>query len=178
MTTFGAPWAGRQRRPPRRRVLVGAADDSFEGRRRSHQLLLSMLGGRCARTGARCAVAFSISTSTCWPVEPWARRDVPRSGVSTLGLPCTHIGRRPSRVEPRAGRQLHDRRAHVVGDDGAGQAGAPVVEHPHDVAVGDAARRGVVGVDADRLAARDLGRLAVRAGVELAVQPAPTAGWR
>src|SRR5215831_18901094 len=32
----------------------------------------------------------SISTRTCWPVQPWARLDVPWSIVNTLGFPCTH----------------------------------------------------------------------------------------
>src|SRR5262245_26815667 len=47
-------------------------------------------GGRCARTGGAWPSNRSISTSTCCPLEPCARRDDPRSAVRTFGLPCTH----------------------------------------------------------------------------------------
>ena len=50
------------------------------------------------------------------------------------------------------------------------EAGAAIVEHAQQVAVGDAARGGVGGMHGDRLAALDLGGARMRAVVELAVQ--------
>ena len=129
--------------------------------------------GGAAAAGGASPSKRSISTSTCWPVEPCASRDEPRSAVSTFGLPCAHIesgtvGSTGSYHAPVERLTTCGRTS--VGDDRAREARAAVVEHAHDVAVGDPARGRVVGMDADRLAARDLRRLAVRARVELAVQ--------
>src|ERR671936_814392 len=51
----------------------------------------SMAGGSRMLMGGRGPSQRSTSTRACWPLQPWASREVPRSGVSTLGLPCTHM---------------------------------------------------------------------------------------
>ncbi|MNT23823.1 hypothetical protein D3C72_1592610 [compost metagenome] len=61
----------------------------------------------------------------------------------------------------------HDGRA----EGGAGQAGAARIEQPHDVAFGNAACGGVLGVQRAHLPALPLLRHAVRAKVQLAMQP-------
>ena len=113
-------------------------------------------GGSNARTGGNGPSNRSTSTTAIWPAQPCARRDVPISRVSTFGLPCTQGGccRRPD----RPGRTR--RRSKVATMPGAMRRSAPrrrgsaeIVEHPYDIAVADAARCGVVWVDADRLAA-------------------------
>ncbi len=65
----------------------------------------------------------------------------------------------------------------AVVDHRAGEAGAAIVEHAHDVAVADAAPRRVGRIDADRLAAADLAGLRDRARIHLAVQAMLPAGW-
>jgi hypothetical protein len=59
----------------------------------------------------------------------------------------------------------------VAGHDGGGQARTASIEQANDVAVGDAAARGIGGVEADGFAAGNFFRLAVGAEIELAVQP-------
>src|SRR5207249_8937992 len=66
---------------------------------------------------------------------------------------------RVERIVPGAGRELDDARAYRVGHDGAGQTAAAVVERADDVAARDPAGGGVLGMDADRLAAADLAGL-------------------
>ena len=72
--------------------------------------------------------------------------------------------------QPGAGRQVHDTRSNVGGDDRAGEARASIVEHAHDIAVARcrARRRHRDGCGSAR--GRPPCRLAVLAGVELAVQ--------
>src|SRR6266478_1591478 len=53
----------------------------------------------------------------------------------------------------------------------AGEACPAIIIEPHDVAVADVARGGVVRMDADRLATADFRGLARGAEIELAVQP-------
>ncbi len=77
------------------------------------------------------------------------------------------------RVVPGAGGKLGDPRAHRLIDGQAGQAGAPVVEDPHEVAVVQAAGCRVAGIQPHRLTPGDLDRLAVRADIQLAVEPGP-----
>jgi hypothetical protein len=76
------------------------------------------------------------------------------------------------RVVPGAGRQLHDPGAQGVAQPRPGQAGAALIVEPHDVALADAARRGVLRMDAHRLAPVDLRGEAGGPEIELAVQPA------
>src|SRR5690606_29816323 len=78
---------------------------------------------------------------------------------------------RVDRVVPGAGGQLHHAGHHPVVDPHPRQSGAPVVPHPDDVAVGQPAGGGVVGVDAHDLPAGDLVLGAGTAVVELGVQP-------
>src|SRR5581483_8186308 len=98
------------------------------------------------------------------------RADVARENVRVPVDAGGDSRARVLRVEPGAGRELDDARPDVVGDDRAREAAPAVVEQPDDVAARDPARRGVARVDADGLAAADLGRLAVRAVIELAVE--------
>src|SRR5439155_16023855 len=62
----------------------GAARAQSPGRR-------SIGGGSYARIGGNGPVQRSTSTSVACPEHAWASFDVPRSNVSTLGLPWTHI---------------------------------------------------------------------------------------
>ena len=64
---------------------------------------------------------------------------------------------RVQRVEPGAGRQPHHAGPHAVGHFGAREARAPVVKQTHHVAVRNTARRCVVRMDGNGLAASDLG---------------------
>ena len=75
------------------------------------------------------------------------------------------------RIIPGAGREHDDARPNPVRDHGARKRRAPVVEHADDVAIGNASSLGVARVDADRLAAVDLGVAAGLAEIVLAVQP-------
>ena len=59
------------------------------------------------------------------------------------------------RIVPGAGGQLHHAGHDVVGHDGGGQARAAIVEQADDVAIGDAAARGVGRVETDGFAAGD-----------------------
>ena len=114
-------------------------------------------------------------------MQPWASRDVPRSAVSTFGLPCTHSASgsaRVDRVVPGAGRELHDAGRTSSVTTAPARQRAAVVEDAHDVAVGDAARGGVVGVDADRLAAGDLGAPGCARRRRAGCAGASPAGWR
>src|SRR5258706_1742441 len=77
------------------------------------------------------------------------------------------------RVVPGAGGKLGDPRAHRLIDGQAGQAGTPVVEDPHEVAVVQAAGCRVAGIQPHRLTPGDLDGLAVRADIQLAVEPGP-----
>ncbi len=117
---------------------------------------------------------FSHSTTVTWPQQPCASREVPMSRVSTFGLPWTQSGCSAApglRIVPGAGGQLQHAGHDVVCDRGGGQARAAIVEQADDVAIGDAAARGIGGVETDGFAAGDLFGLAVGTEVELAVQP-------
>ena len=57
-----------------------------------------------------------------------------------------------------------------MGHNRAGEAGTAAVVDAHHVAVGNAARLGVDGIDRDRFAAGDLARGADRPRIHLAVQ--------
>ena len=74
-------------------------------------------------------------------------------------------------VEPGACREAHDPGANVVRDSSTRKTAPTVVEYTHDVAVADTPAPGIDAGQADGLAAQDLVRLTVRAGVELTVQP-------
>ena len=81
------------------------------------------------------------------------------------------------RVVPAALADAHHPRPHAIADHGAGQDGAPVVEHAHNVAVGDASRLGVGRADQDRLAplhgilvAQDAGAVELRVQAVLGVR--------
>ena len=58
-----------------------------------------------------------------------------------------------------------------VTDNRAGEACTAVVEHPHDIAIGDAARLSIAGVNQNRFAPLHFARLRIAAVVVLAVQP-------
>ena len=74
------------------------------------------------------------------------------------------------RVEPGAGRQGDNTRAHVTGQPDAGQAGASVVEETHQIALGDAPGGGIIWVHLHGLATAQFGLAAGLAAIELAVQ--------
>ena len=96
------------------------------------------------------------------------------SRVSTFGLPWTQSGCSAApgcRIVPGAGGQLHHAGHDVVCNSSGGQARAAIVEQADDVAIGDAAARGIGGVETDGFAAGDFLGLAVGAEIELAVQP-------
>src|SRR3982074_958956 len=135
---------------------------------------------RCTKLGKSCAVTAgagpswrSISTRPGWAMQPWLNLLAPISRVSALGLPCFSSGRLEPRsagsnqapvlslTTPRRMRSL--KRA-------AARAGAAVVEDTHQIALGEAAGGGVLGMQRDRLTAFDLGRAGMRAVIELAVQ--------
>src|SRR5271167_2258517 len=59
-------------------------------------------------------------------------------------------------VVPGAGRQLHDTGPQRLAQHRAGKARPAVVEEANDVALADAARRGILGMNADRLSPVDL----------------------
>ena len=86
------------------------------------------------------------------------------SRVSTLGLPCrsgspgVSAGSNQAPVAITATRGIT-----LASSTAAGETCAAAVEHPHHVAVGDAAPRGVRRIDADRLAARRSSRRATPA---------------
>src|SRR6266567_491872 len=77
------------------------------------------------------------------------------------------------RVVPGAGGKLGDPGPHRFVDSQPGQAGTPVVEDPYEVAVAQAAGCCVGRMQPHRFTPGDLERLAVRADVQLAVQPGP-----
>src|SRR5690348_1147106 len=80
-----------------------------------------------------------------------ARQDI-RVAVHTYWL----VGSRVLRVVPGAGRKLHDAGAQRLAQHGARKACATIVVEAHDIAAANASRRGVLRMDADRLAALDL----------------------
>ena len=134
----------------------------------------TIVGGRWARTGGSSPSNFSTCTSTCAPVHPRASDEVPTSSVSTFGLPCTHIesgsaGSAGSYQAPVDNCTTSGRRAVV--DDQPRQARPAVVEHPDDVAVGQAPCRRICGMHPDGFAPLNFRCLAGAAAVELAVQP-------
>src|SRR5579884_1822298 len=100
-------------------------------------------------------------------------------GCGYSALPLRGLGRRVESPDGRQGTvesldldeaELAGAGAQSVAQYGARQTGAAVVVEAHNVAVGDAARSGVVRMDAHRLAALDLRRKARGAEIQLAVQ--------
>ena len=75
------------------------------------------------------------------------------------------------RIVPGAGRDLHDAGPQRLAQQRAGEAAAALVVELHDVAVLDVARRGVLRMQAHRLATIDLRGEAGGAEIQLAVQP-------
>ena len=154
------------------------------GRRSGRRCRTRARPSRPARRSARAAMNASTagsgpskrssSTSAVCAIGPCARREVPLSSVSTFGLPWRSSalgspGATGSHHAPVESCTTERRRFGV--EHRAGEAAAAIVEDAHDVAVGDAARAGVVGMQPDRLAAADLRVLAVAAVVVLRVQP-------
>ena len=98
------------------------------------------------------------STARCSPAP---RADVPTSRVRTFGI-AVHAERgffvRIGGIVPRAGRQLDHAAPDIVGDADAGEARAALVEQADDVAIGDAARRGISADACARPRVRDAWR--------------------
>ena len=106
-------------------------------------------------------------------MQPWLSFEAPMSSVSALGLPCfskRRVRAGIGRIEPRAGGEAHDAAADAVADACGGEAGAAIVEHAQQVAVGDAARAASSGWIVIGWRPFTLVALRVRAVVELAVQ--------
>ena len=80
---------------------------------------------------------------------------------------------RPDRTRRRS--EQNHAGAEAVGELGGGEAGAAIVEHAQDVAVGDAAGSGILGRDRARLVPVTL--LGVAAGCGRAGSEAVSAGW-
>src|SRR5262245_13499867 len=75
------------------------------------------------------------------------------------------------RIVPGASRELSHPRPHSLAQDRTGKATAAIVKYSDNIPLGDASRRRIGGVQADRLSTLDFGCLARGADVELAVQP-------
>ena len=150
-------------------------------RSRFRLVLPIKLRGSKARIGGRLPVKRSTSTVVSWPVQPCARRDVPASRVSTFGLPCTQSDRPPrdppDRTRRRSASCTTPGRIPSVTRT-RGEAGAARVEEADDVAVGDAARRGVRRMHARDLAAAMLGRRRCGRRNRAGCAAASPAGWR
>ena len=90
------------------------------------------------------------------PLRERRRADVEGKHVG-IAVPLGR-SRRVGWIEPRARCHDYDSRHHARVNDRPGEASAARVEHAYDIAVADAAFRGVRRVDANGLAAIDLGR--------------------
>ncbi len=120
-----------------------------------------------------------------WAVEPLDLDYSELSGAALrqfrcAGVPCQHIrvavhadwvvGGRIVGVVPGSGGELDDTGAQCLAQHRAGEAGPTVVVEAHHVPVANASRRGVLRMDADRLAVLDLRFEAGGAEIQLTVQ--------
>ena len=139
-------------------------------------------GGAPIVTGGGGPAQRSTSTSAagrCSPATAATCRTSARQHVR-VAVHAQRTGPAPvDRVEPRAGRQLHHAAAARSSVSTAPARQAPRSLNTRTTSPSAMPRaRGVVGVHPHRLAPGDLAGLAVRADVELAVQPRARAGWR
>ena len=120
----------------------------------------------------------SISTRVLAELGPWLSFEVPWSRVSMLALPCAHSASSsapPGRTRRRKTAEHAGR--HRVRQHHAGETRAARIIDAHDIALGDAAPPGVVGIDRDRLAPRDLARALTGPGPSGCAGDS-AAGWR
>ena len=107
----------------------------------------------------------STSTSAVAELGPWLNREVPRSRVSTLALPCAQGASSSSLAgsyqAPQDSRTTPGRTASR--NEHAGETRASGIEYAHHLAIADAAVVGIDGVDRKRLSPRGLAERADRA---------------
>src|SRR5262249_7860634 len=136
--------------------------------------LQTVSGGRLIESSGGTPRYAPTSTSASCPVQPWLRVEEGRSAVSTFGFPC--------RQNPgSAGSGSYQAPVDNCATPGrtASSTASParqtprVVEDPYEVPVAQPASRRVGGVHPHRFPPGDLDRLAMRADVQLAVQPGP-----
>ena len=168
---------------PKQRRAISSAPSGMQRWRESESVVTNAVIGPSRFIGGCPEDRALESAADC---RRSARLRSPSAGRCSLapGRMCRHRGsgrsdsrarkdacrRRIGRIIPGAGGKLNDAGPNILGQANRRKAGSTRVEQANDVAVGDAARGRIIGMHARDLAPTLLGRQAMSAEIELAVQ--------